>query len=178
LCGSSCKLKGSAMLRLLVLVLPARGCWLHPVRAGTRTTVCHPVRAGAGLTCSAPTHHRFLAASDQERSHMLKMIPHIEVSARRGCARLRLRARGKRARPAAARPLAASAPHAVLVLLLCCCVAAQVGPWVLQQAVGSTPVIVGTKLETSYHLTGVCARSRARAPCPASGSGSVSAGGG
>lgn len=54
---------------------------------------------------------RFLAAGDGERSHVLKLIPRI-----------------------------------------------QVGPWMLQQAVGTTPVIVGRKLQTSFHCTGTCVR--------------------
>src|SRR5690349_9022956 len=29
----------------------------------------------------------------------------------------------------------------------------EVGPWVLKQTVGTTPVIMGRKLETTYHLT-------------------------
>lgn len=29
----------------------------------------------------------------------------------------------------------------------------EVGPWVLKQTVGTTPVIMGRKLQTSYHLT-------------------------
>lgn len=31
----------------------------------------------------------------------------------------------------------------------------QVGPWVLSQMVGTTPVIMGRKLATTYHLTGM-----------------------
>lgn len=50
--------------------------------------------------------YRFIHASDQERSSMFKMIPHIEV-----------------------------------------------GPWLLKQTTGTTPVIMGRKLLTTYHLT-------------------------
>jgi hypothetical protein len=49
--------------------------------------------------------------------------------------------------------------HAVLntqqvhVHLCMCSWLAQVGPWMLQGMVGSTPVIMGRKLATTYHLT-------------------------